>query len=107
MIFHPAATAAPAFVVVVEQLFVVAASSRLSKCAVNSLLLGDADGVSLCLDGEGALKSRGDSKSPAGTAATLIFDCVHFVCVQRVISRSPVDSLRNIIESSATWTVHG
>ena len=107
MIFHPAATAAPATVVVVEQLFVVAASSRLSKCAVNSLLLGDADGVRCCLDGEGALKSRGDSKSPAGTAATLIFDCVHFVCVQRVISRSPVDSLRNIIESSATWTVHG
>jgi len=108
MVSHPAAIAAPAAVVCsVEHLFVVPASSRLSKCAVNTLLLGDADGVRFCLDGEGALKSRGDSKSPAGTAATLIFDWVHFVCVQRVISRSPVDSLRNIIESSATWTVHG
>jgi len=112
MISHPAAAAAPAPVVLVvvgvlEVLFVILTTSIIGQCAVNTLLLGDAPGFLSGLDGQGALKSRGDSKSPAGTAAALVFDFVHFNCVQRVFSGSPVDSLRNIRESSAAWTVHG
>jgi len=112
MISHPAAAAAPAIVVLVvvcvlEVLFVILTTSIISQCAVNTLLLGDAPGFLSGLDGQGALKSRGDSKSPAGTAAALVFDFEHFNCVLRVFSGSPVDSLWNIRESSAAWTVHG
>ena len=112
MISHPAAAAAPAIVVlacvlgVLEVIFVVLTTSTEGQCAVNTLLLGDAPGVLSGLDGQGALKSRGYSKSPAGTAAALVFDCVHFVFAQRVFSGSPVDSLWNRRELSATWTVH-
>jgi len=112
MVFHPAAAAAPATVVLVvvgsiEVPFVILTTSTIGQCAVNTLLLGDAPGVLSRLDGQGALKSRGDSKSPAGTAAALVFDFEHFNLVLRVFSGSPVDSLRNIRESSAAWTVHG
>jgi len=79
MISHPAAAAAPATVVMVvvgvlEVLLIVLTTSTIGQCAVNTLLLGDAPGFLIGLDGQGALKSRGDSKSPAGTAAALVFD---------------------------------
>jgi len=53
MICHPAATAAPATVVLVvvsKVLFVVLTTSISGQCAVNTLLLGDTPRVSVALD---------------------------------------------------------
>jgi hypothetical protein len=71
---HPAATAAPKTVVLTEHIDV---SLVLSKCAIDELLLGEAAREGASLLGNGTFESCVSCESPAGTAATLVFDGVH------------------------------
>jgi len=109
---HDAALAAPAFVVLVASgrvfkfPFVVAPAFAFSECAVDSLLLRDAEGFFLGINGEGAFKCRSDCKSPACTAPALILDRRHFLGSKRVIFGCPVHIVRDVIKSPAV-RVHG
>jgi hypothetical protein len=99
MVRHPAAFATPAAPV----LFIVITTLRECQCAVNTLLLGDTPRIRVALNGEGALKSGGDGKSPARSAAALVLDGEHFCwLISVVVLGSPVDGLWEVCEASAS-----
>jgi len=82
---HPAATAAPEAEVLTEEVHVV---TVVAERAVNEVLLRHADWVSACLGGNGTLKGRVGSESPAGAAATLVLDIDHMTIFNVIDSGS-------------------
>ena len=99
MVRHPAAFATPAAPV----LLIVITALRECQCAINTLLLGDTPWIRVALNGEGALKSGGDGKSPARSAAALVLDGEHFCwLISVVVLGSPVDGLWEVCEASAS-----
>jgi len=78
---HPTSFTSPAAVVLIE----LGAGWLVSECAIDRLLLREADSGLVLSDSDGTLKGSGGGESPAGTTATLVLHGAH------AVSGSPID----------------
>lgn len=91
---HPATLASPCMVVLAELLLVLGVGC---ECAVDDLLLGEADWVSVLLDSDGTLEGSSGGEGPTGTTRSLVLDIAHLV----VIGPIDIDSSVSLLESIA------
>jgi len=67
------------------------------ECAVDDLLLGEADWVPVLLDSDGTLEGSSGGEGPTGTTRSLVLDIAHLV----VIGPIDIDSSVSLLESIA------
>ena len=92
---HPATLASPCAIVLAELLLVLGVGC---ECAVDDLLLGEADWVPVLLDSDGTLESSSGGEGPTGTTRSLVLDIAHLVVIGPIDIDSSV-SLESIAKT--------